>query len=444
MNTYLEIAVSLVTNAITFFIGTGFSKYLTDGKAPSWIELLVELTKIVDNNDHILHNKLFNTDVSGNVTSAKLELSICAQVLELEFKKKRLDIRKSVVDVINGAINPSTVNLEKANRLKSFFGNYQNINFITTNYDKLLNEYILEGYPKVFVDGSPIPRSNLGQNIYHIHGCITKPSSIVITINDYFKFQHRDNYLSRKFYTLLQENTVVILGYSLDDFNLNRIFNEAQTSKAFSLRRSDIYLINRDNVDEIYKNFYSFSYGINVIDNTEINEFVPNLSGCIPEAKKLITEVGNLRKVLDGTHVYTDNFIKLGSSFSQVLLQAATIGVSVSDKKLVKVLVQILKKKKEFTHESGAWQQYIQLADWLLDLAAIINIANNEIKDDYLELVGYSFNTMSKSLIISYSWGAYKSWKNRFQELKIENQSLIMEFAKEKYGEGHDVYSLFS
>ncbi|MHC4424464.1 MAG: SIR2 family NAD-dependent protein deacylase [Planctomycetota bacterium] len=444
MNTYLEIAVPLETNAITFFIGTGFSKYLTEGKAPSWLELIVRLTQIVDTDRRKLHNRLFNTNESGDVISAKMELSICAQILELQFKKKKLDIRKSVVDVINDTITSSTINKSKVDELKTFFRDYPNINFITTNYDTVLSDYVLDGYPRVFVDGSPIPKSNLGSNIYHIHGCITKPASIVLTINDYFRFQHRDNYLSRKFYTLLQENTVVILGYSLGDFSLNRIFNEAQVSKSVSLRRSDIYLLSRDFVDPIYKDFYSFSYGINVIDDTEISEFISDLSMEIPNAKELVSEVGLLRNVINGTHVYRDDFLKLGSSFAQILLQATTIGVSINEAKFVEVLLEILMKKKEFTYESGAWSQYVHLADWLIELAIVVDITKTQIKDQYLELVKYSFNTMSEKLLLGYSWGAYRSWKSRLSEIKIENQDLIRNLIKKNFSKRRVVAGLLS
>ena len=444
MNTYLEIAVPLETNAVTFFIGTGFSKYLTDGKAPSWLELIERLTRVVDTARGKLRKKLFNRNEFGDVISAKMDLSICAQILELEFKRKKLDIRKSVVDVINNAITSSTVNNSKVNGLKIFFRDYPNINFITTNYDTILSDYVLDGYPRIFVDGSPIPKSNLGSNIYHIHGCITKPSSIIITINDYFKFQHRDNYLSRKFYTLLQENTVVILGYSLGDFNLNRIFNEAQVSKSVSLRQSDVYLLSRDYVDQIYKDFYSFSYGINVIDDTEISEFISNLSTEIQNAKELVSEVSLLRDVIKGTHEYRDDFIKLSSSFSQILLQAATIGISIHEEKFVDVLLEILMKKKEFTYESGAWSQYVHLAEWLTELAILVDITKSRIKDQYLKLVKYSFKTMSSKLLLGYSWGAYKSWKSRLSEIKFENQKLIKNLIKKDFSKGSAAANLLS
>jgi len=61
MSDYLDIATSLHTNSLTLFVGTGFSKYMTNGNAPNWLELLVECTKVIDNDDKLL-NQLFNTD----------------------------------------------------------------------------------------------------------------------------------------------------------------------------------------------------------------------------------------------------------------------------------------------------------------------------------------------------------------------------------------------
>ena len=45
---FLEIAVPLVSESLTIFVGSGFSKYLTDNKAPSWTELLEELAKEIN------------------------------------------------------------------------------------------------------------------------------------------------------------------------------------------------------------------------------------------------------------------------------------------------------------------------------------------------------------------------------------------------------------
>ena len=220
MSKYLDIASSLVTNSLTLFIGTGFSKYMTNGKAPSWLELLVECTKDIDKNDTLL-NQLFNIDSHGTIKEARYDLIISAQILEIEYKKKKKKIKDKIAEIIKNKINSSTIDNIKLKFVQDFFIKHPNINIITTNYDTIFSEFVIPLSNRVIIEGNIIPRINTGQNIYHIHGIINKPSSIVLTMNDYYNFQNSNNYFSRKFYTLLQETTVAILGYSLGDFNLN-------------------------------------------------------------------------------------------------------------------------------------------------------------------------------------------------------------------------------
>jgi hypothetical protein len=441
MDHYLEIAVSLASKSVTFFIGTGFSKYITNGKAPSWLDLLVDLTSRIDTKRKTLKNKLFNIDENGNITP-KLDLSICAQILDLEYRYKNKNIRETVREILSEKINETTINKIRLEFMKGFFERHPHVNIVTTNYDTILSEYILKGKSKVFVEGSQIPKSNTGQNIYHIHGCVSKPSSIILTINDYFKFQHRDNYLSRKFYTLLQETTVIIFGYSLGDFNLNRIFNEAQINRFVSLRKNDIFLITKNYVEETFTKFYSFSYGIQVIESTEIEEFIRLVENKLEVANKLISETVNLQNVMKGTHHFTDNYIKLDSSFNNILLQASAINVSIEDERLLKILINVLEKKKTFTRESGAWSQYAHLSEWLIDLATLIDIEQYCIKDEFMKLAKYSLENMSREQRYGYSWASHGIWKSRFQEIRFKNQRVLRELIKNEFSEGSDAYDL--
>ena len=202
MNDYLDISTSLYTNSLTLFVGTGFSKYMTDGKAPNWLQLLVEATKVIDKKDKLL-NQLFNTDSSNNVKEAKYDLTICAQILENEYKRVKKSIKTQISDIIRDSINEKTINKDKLDHLQDFFEKYPNVNIITTNYDTIFSEFVLPLTSRIIIEGSTIPRINSGQNIYHIHGSVTRPESIVLTINDYYNFQNTNNYFSRKFFTLL-------------------------------------------------------------------------------------------------------------------------------------------------------------------------------------------------------------------------------------------------
>jgi hypothetical protein len=87
----------------------------------------------------------------------------------------------------------------------------------------------------------------------------------------------------------------------------------------------------------------------------------------------------------------------------------------------------LLRKKKAFTREPGAWTQYEQLADWLIEIASIVNIRGTKMEDEFCEIVEYSFGSSSKQQYLGYSWYAWNTWNNRWGEMKIENQFMIKE-----------------
>src|SRR5436189_6109001 len=149
---FLEIAVPLETNTLTLFIGTGFSKYLTDNSALSWIELTIALIDKIDNGG-LLSGKLLNTNADGT-RSAKFELYVVAQILELEYRKRGKNIRYEATAIINDLVNPSTVNKRKLTQLQTFFKAYEQINVVTTNYDVLISDLVLDGIARVTVEAS--------------------------------------------------------------------------------------------------------------------------------------------------------------------------------------------------------------------------------------------------------------------------------------------------
>jgi len=426
MSDYIDISTSLYTNSLTLFVGTGFSKYMTNGKAPSWLELLVEATKSIDKDDKLI-NQLFNSDSSGTITEAKHDLTICAQILENEFKRKQKNIKQRITEIIKASVNEKTIDKTKLIHLQTFFTSHPNINIITTNYDTIFTDYVLPLTSRIIIEGSTIPRINTGQNIYHIHGCINRPESIVLTINDYYNFQNTNNYFSRKFFTLLQESTVVILGYSLGDFNLNSILSEVKHSKKESFRKTDIYYVTRDSVNELLGRFYTITYDIKSLQYTEINKFFDEIDDQYSTAKNLIDSVEDLKDVLEGTKVYREEFLKLRISLTKILVQAGSIGIESTDDRFISTLFKILKKKIEFTATNGAWLQYEHLADWLVEIASIITIRGTNYEKEFCEMVKYSLEKSSRRSYKGYSWHAWTTWHNRWHEMKIENQLMLEE-----------------
>lgn len=429
MSDYLDISTSLHTNSLTLFVGTGFSKYMTNGEAPNWLELLVDSTKAIDKGDKLL-NQLFNSDSAGNVKEAIYDLTICAQIIEGEYLKKRKNIKEEISKIIQAKINEKTIDKAKLEHLQAFFLEHPNINIVTTNYDTIFSDYIIPITSRIVIEGSIIPRLNSGQNIYHIHGCINRPESIILTINDYYNFQNSNNYFSRKFFTLLQETTVAILGYSLGDFNLNSILNEVKNSKNESFRRTELYYVTKDSIADVIEKFYSITYGIKVIQNTKTESFFDNIDTQYDKAKKIIDSVEDLKDIMAGTHTYTDEFLKLRISLTTILLQAASLGIDSKDQRFIEILFKLLKKKRDFTREDNAWPQYEHLADWLIEIASIIVIKGTELEAEFCEIATYSLSYSSRKLYKGYSWHAWESWHNRWHEMKIENQLMIEDIIK--------------
>lgn len=426
MTDLLNIASSLRTDSFTFFVGSGFSRHLTNDKAPNWPELMAECAEIIDPKKR-LRRQLF--EVRKGKVKAKYSILICAQILEQQFKQEKRSLKEEIVKIVNERVNKSTINKDRLKEIKQFFRKHRNINIVTTNYDKLFSDFIL---PKgsVIMEGSTIPKVNSGRNIFHIHGSVRKTDSIVATLNDYYNFINSKNYFARKFYTLLQETTVVILGYSLDDFNLNTILNEVNASKKESFRKSDIFYISRDELEPLIKEFYYHTYGIKTIKISNLSRFFEALEERYKKAGVLMDSVKNLQAVIDGTRSYEDDFYKLQPSMHAILMKAGSIGTDSTDTNFLKLLIEALKKKKRFSQADGAWEQYRQLADWLLEVCCRVVIRNSTIENEFKEIVSFSFEHCSRKKYLGYSWQAYTEWNTRWDDMKQENKTMLMELVE--------------
>ena len=95
---------------------------------------------------------------------------------------------------------------------------------VTTNYDKLI-----EGSYGNELDGvitnEHVPLITKNNVLYKIHGDIDLPQTMVVTSEDYTNFfRNQDTPLWNKIKTLFAENTIVFVGYSLADQNVDYLF----------------------------------------------------------------------------------------------------------------------------------------------------------------------------------------------------------------------------
>lgn len=96
---------------------------------------------------------------------------------------------------------------------------------ITTNYDEVL-ETIFDGYEAIV--GRGVLRYDLNSfgEIFHIHGTLRQPTSMVITELDYINWNRQSRYFAAKLLTYFAEHPVFIFGYSVSDPNVRTVIRD--------------------------------------------------------------------------------------------------------------------------------------------------------------------------------------------------------------------------
>lgn len=425
MSEIFEIAYAAATNRLCFFTGTGFSKAVTKNGAPSWQGLLENLCDLLPDADE-LKESLFSDD-----KPSPLSLEEIAQVISIKLAAINKNIHEETAKLIE------SIELDGDNEQVAKFFSERKFRVVTTNYDKLAEELTGESECQSLAPGLPIPRSSADVKIYHVHGSIDSPDNMVITSEDYFKFINGDSYFSRKLSTVLHENTVVILGYSLGDTNLKAIISDYKGFSKTHVIGSNIFLISRSDVDQHVKDYYSHCYGIRVLDNLDIPDFFGELNEKTPKVESIAQRsIDSIRNVVYKGFHFKEAYLKLEDSFYRIISALSAEGLSLDDKRVVTVIGDVIDTKRELTTENNAWEQYEQLARWLVYLGTILEIKGTSIEEVYLKAVLRSMNTMSNRLIIGYSWHAYKAWKHRWPSIMASNRALIKKHIEEKTSDG--------
>ena len=201
--------------------------------------------------------------------------------------------------------------------------------------------------------GLPIPRSSANVKVYHVHGSIDSPDNMVITSEDYFKFINGDSYFSRKLSTVLHENTVVILGYSLGDTNLKAIISDYKGFSKTHVIGSNIFLVSRSDVDQHVKDYYSHCYGIRVLDNLDIPDFFEELNEKTPKVESIAKRsIEGVRKVVHNNYHFKEAYLKLEDSFYRIISALSAEGLSLESERVVAVIGDVIDAKRKLTTEA--------------------------------------------------------------------------------------------
>jgi len=113
---------------------------------------------------------------------------------------------------------------------------------VTTNYDTGYEQACQAIGKKVDVlPHSPGKRGSNGRWILKMHGCVTQPDSIVLTRQDYVRYNERFAALGGILMSALLTRHIVFLGFSLSDDNFARLFDAVQKARPPKEHTMDAY-----------------------------------------------------------------------------------------------------------------------------------------------------------------------------------------------------------
>jgi SIR2-like domain len=96
---------------------------------------------------------------------------------------------------------------------------------ITTNYDKML-EGVFEGYEAIVGKGVLKYNINSFGEIFHIHGIVDDPLSMVLVNQDYERWHIESQYFAAKLLAYFVEHPIFIFGYGLGDPNIRTVLSD--------------------------------------------------------------------------------------------------------------------------------------------------------------------------------------------------------------------------
>ena len=221
------------------FVGSGMSiRYLG---LENWKELLRRFARLVNDNEYAY--EMYEQQAKGLECKEGL-LPKIAELIERDFnqiwfKDERFKgWREQSADEIGRSVSPFKIEIARymRDRSRQYHPDYateielfQKLEMrsiggvLTTNYDTFIEDHF-PSYTKYIGQEELLFSALHGiSEIYKIHGCCTKPESIVINEADYTDFSGKNAYLAAKILTIFLEHPIVFIGYSITDTNIENI-----------------------------------------------------------------------------------------------------------------------------------------------------------------------------------------------------------------------------
>lgn len=362
-------------NSLLIFVGAGVS---ANSKFPSWDDLIQEFRSELD---------IQETDY------LKIAQYYFDSVGQQKYLQKILDIFQEHANAQPNEIHDEIFRIKPRH-------------IITTNYDSLLEQKMNSNLDKyeIIKKDSDIPFSRSDHYLIKMHGDLVE-KNMVLKEDDYLDYETNFYMTSTLIKSIIMNNTILFIGYSLSDSTFNSIFRLIQKGFSDNARKAYFFTVNKQDSAKVQ---YFKNKGIEVFTSDAQNEI-----------KK--EEFGN----------YTVNFLKQ--------LNSENKDFPTSSKQLWKnikfldnlyfvdpssiVTFSNLKNKILYFSSSLSWKNDVEIKFNISDNVPLTNFLNNKTGFiNFLDFkssnnISYTQNPFLKKAYNLYNEHKYSEAKIKFREL---------------------------
>jgi hypothetical protein len=213
-----RLAASAAAGELVLFLGAGVSM---GAGLPSWGGLLAGLAR--------------DAGMTGSEISGLRRLDLLDQARIVEMRLERSGLAPASPRRLGQAIVGAFAGYPGYPLTHALLAALPAGEVVTTNYDELF-ERASRAIGKEVSVLPHAPIAGPGRWLLKMHGCVTDPDNIVLTREDYLRYDQRRQALAGIVQALLMMRHMLFVGFSLKDDNFHRIADAVRRARAPSLR----------------------------------------------------------------------------------------------------------------------------------------------------------------------------------------------------------------